>query len=149
MRPIPDETLWLGHAGDVRDPRALLDAGITAVVDLALGEAPPRLPRDLVYCRFPIVDGPGNPPAVLRLAVETVACLLRTRMPALVYCSAGMSRSPAVVASALALVRGRTPQEWLERLAKDSPCDVSPGLWADILASVTLSPSHPPASHNR
>jgi hypothetical protein len=136
MRKVPDESLWLGHVGDVRDLRALLVAGVTAVVDLALGEPLPKLPRDLVYCRFPVVDGPGNPAELLRLAVGTVAALVRARTPTLVYCSAGMSRSPAVVAAALAAARGGTPGEWLGRLAQGAPHDGMPGLWADVVAAV-------------
>lgn len=35
MREIHPELLWLGHALDIREPRSLFDAGITAVVDVA------------------------------------------------------------------------------------------------------------------
>ncbi len=62
MRQIPPYSLWLGHAGHVRDLRTVLAAGIVALVDLALDEPPASLTRELVYCRFPLVDGPGNPP---------------------------------------------------------------------------------------
>ena len=66
MRRVPGYSLWLGHAGDVRDLRCLLTTGIIAVVDLAIQEAPAPLTRELVYCRFPLVNGPGNPPWLLR-----------------------------------------------------------------------------------
>lgn len=62
MRRIPDTSLWLGHVGDARNLAALAEGGIEAVVDLAGDESPAALPRDLAYCRFPLVDGPGNPP---------------------------------------------------------------------------------------
>ncbi len=33
--------LWIGNAGEARDPRRLLDLGFSAVVGLAVDEAPP------------------------------------------------------------------------------------------------------------
>lgn len=61
MRRVVDTSLFIGHAGDLRDLRALHAAGIAAVVDLAANEPPATLTRDLAYCRLPLVDGPGNP----------------------------------------------------------------------------------------
>ena len=92
MRKVDGYRLWLGHAGDVVDLQGVLSNGILAVVDLALNESPVALPRDRTYCRFPLIDGLGNPPWLLRTAIETVACLLRSGTPTLVYCGAGMSR---------------------------------------------------------
>ena len=60
MHEIHPDLLWLGHALDVREPRPLFDAGITAVVDVAFEEPPAQLPRQLIYCRFPLSDGGGN-----------------------------------------------------------------------------------------
>jgi protein-tyrosine phosphatase len=110
----------------------LLEVGISAVVDLALNEPPAALPRDLAYCRFPLIDGPGNPRPLLRAAVETVACLLRSGTPTLVYCGAGMSRSPSVAGAAIALVKGLALAEGLDIALQSAPSDVSPGLWAEI-----------------
>jgi hypothetical protein len=124
--------LWIGHAGDVRDVRALHEAGIRAVVQLAAEEPTGPFPRDLSPCRFPLWDGPGNPRGWLKLAVGTVAGLIEAGVPTLVGCGVGLSRSPAVAAAALALVRSGTPDEWLDRIARDHPLDVSPGLWGDI-----------------
>jgi protein-tyrosine phosphatase len=124
--------LWIGHIGDVRDPRKIVDAGIVALVDLALNEPMPLLPRELIYCRFPLWDGPGNDAILLRLAVRTAAMILHDHMPILVYCANGMSRSPAVAAAALALFTGQSPRACLESIAEGQPHDVSPGLWKDI-----------------
>ena len=127
--------LWLGHAGDVRDVRPLMESGIAAVVDLAINEPQPRLPREMVYCRFPLVDGEGNRAELLRLAIDTLAVLLRSRIPTLVYCSAGMSRSLAVAAAAWAAVHGFTPSHSLLVLSKSCAHDVSPTLWRDVVAA--------------
>ena len=132
MRKVTGYSLWIGHIGDVQDPSKLLAADISAVVDLASNAQPAVLPREMVYCRFPLIDGPGNPRALLRTAVETLANLLRSDTPTLVYCGAGMSRSPAVAGAAIALVRGCSLAEGLVVALQSGRSDVSPGLWADI-----------------
>ena len=131
MRPVPVYSLWLGHAGDVRDLGALHAAGIVAVVDLAIQEALAPLTRELVYCRFPLVDGPGNPPWLLHAAIETVAALLRNEVPTLVGCGAGLSRSPCIAGAAIARIRSCPADDGLALALGSSPADVSPGLWGD------------------
>jgi len=91
MRSVAGFPLWIGHVGDVRDPRAMFSTGILAVIDLALNEPPVVLPRELVYCRFPLIDGGGNPRWLLRAAVDCVANFRHWETPTLVYCGAGMS----------------------------------------------------------
>ena len=132
MNQVLPHSLWLGHAGEARDFRALFGAGIQAVVDLAAEEPPSQPPRELIYCRFPVVDGEGNPYELLRLAVDTVAALFRAQVPTLVLCSMGMSRAPAVAAAALALVRQERPEKCLEEVLAHHPSDVSPGLWREV-----------------
>lgn len=131
MRQVIPQRLWLGNALD-RDPRRLYDMGIAALVDLAVEESQAHLTRDLMYCRFPLVDGAGNRPEVLAAAIETTALLIRKRVPTLVTCGAGMSRSPAIIAAALAFVHGDSPEDCLQRLIAGQPHDVSPSLWGDI-----------------
>jgi hypothetical protein len=137
MRQIQPYALWLGHEGDARDLRHLLSMGLTALVDLALNEPPATLTRELTYCRFPLLDGTGNPGWLIRLAVETTAALVRAQVPTLVFCSNGMSRAPVVVAAALAQVTRQTLDESLVTLAHGGPSDISPGLWEEVVASLT------------
>ena len=132
MRAVPFTSLRLGHAGDARDLRAVLAAGIEALVDLAMEEPPAKITREVVYVRFPLVDGPGNPDWLLRAALVTLTCLLHERTPTLVYCGAGMSRSPALAAGALALHTGRPPEACLADVLQGGPADVAPALWADV-----------------
>lgn len=94
------------------------------------------LTRELVYCRFPLIDGAGNPAWLLQAAVETVAHLLRRGVPTLVACGAGMSRTPAVAGAALALVRGYPLAEGLTLVSRSGVADVSPALWAEIEVAV-------------
>ena len=134
MTRIDPYPLWIGHAGDDQDFTRVCDAGIEAIVDLAAEEPPALPPRDLIVCRVPLVDGPGNPLARLSLAVHTVAALAEAGIPTMVCCGAGLSRSPAVIAAALALAHGGSPGDWLARVAAHHHGDVSPGLWADLVA---------------
>ena len=132
MRQIPGYPLWLGHVGDARNLPSLHAAGILAVVDLAIDEPPASLTRELVYCRFPLVNGTGNPLWLIRAAVETVACLLRCDTPTLVSCGAGLSRSPCIAAAAIARLRGCSPAEGLSVVLQSTGADVAPGLWAEV-----------------
>jgi len=137
IQPFP---LWLGNAGDGRNFRLLLDAGIGAVVQLAAEEPVLQLPREIVYFRIPLVDGTGNDPKLIELAVRSVAYCYKLRVPTLVCCGAGMSRTPAVAATAMALSHSEAPEKWLEYLTKSHPFDVSPGFWNEIVG--LLSTDH-------
>jgi protein-tyrosine phosphatase len=132
MRQIPHHLLWLGHAGDGRDYRQMFDAGIQALVQLAAEEPVVQLPRDLLYCRFPLVDGPANDRNVLQLAIATVANLLEKKVPTLVVCGAGLSRSPAIAAAALAMVLRQSTDDCLKEVTEHFPADVAPALWLEV-----------------
>ncbi len=111
MRIVIADKLWIGNARDARDLKLIHDAGIEAVVDLAANEAPAVLSRDITYCRIPLVDGDGNSAELLRLAVNTTAQLAQDGVPTLVACSHGMSRSPTIVAFAVARLQDITAME--------------------------------------
>jgi hypothetical protein len=132
MNKIDPYSLWVGHAGEGKDYRKLFDAGIRALVQLAVEELPLETPRELISCRFPLLDGTGNRPEALYLAISTVATLLKMHLPTLIFCGAGMSRAPAVAAAALAMVHHQAPALCLEQVVKCHPSDVSPGLWSEV-----------------
>jgi hypothetical protein len=135
MREAIPRILWIGNARDARDVRAVLAAGIAAVVDLAMEEAPIVFPRDIVSCRFPLIDGAGNSPAVINAAIDSIIRLVQGKVPTLVACSGGMSRSPAIAALASAAVEQISPESALKRIATTGPHDVSPAFWAEALAA--------------
>lgn len=132
MHQVADYPLWLGHAGDAGDFKRLFDTGIQAVMQLAMEEAPVSLPRELLYVRFPLVDGPGNDRTVLYLALITLTNLLEKQVPTLVCCGAGLSRSPALAAAALAMVYQEKPDDCLRQIAAHQPHDVAPGFWLEV-----------------
>jgi hypothetical protein len=136
VRRIEPHQLWIGHAGDLRNLRQVTRAGVVAIVDLAVNEMPLVPPREMAYARFPLVDGVGNPSWLVRAAIACVASLIRSRTPSLVSCSAGMSRSPAIVAGALAMISRRPPDEVLSEVVRGAPADVSPALWNGVLGSI-------------
>ncbi len=142
MIELPPYRLWLGHAGDCRDVGALADVGIEAVVQVAAEEPGVNLLRDMLTFRIPLVDGAENPPARLRLAVESVARLLKDRIPTLVSCSAGASRSPAIAACALAASENQSPNECLRLVQTFHKTDVSPALWADLMRVTSREDGH-------
>ena len=128
MHGIEPHAIWTGHAGDGRNFRAMLDLGIEALVQLALEEPPVSPPRELLYFRFPLLDGAGNREAVLDLAISTVCSLVQARIPTLVCCGAGMSRSVAITAAALMKLGVGD----LQTAVSGRPADISPALWAEI-----------------
>ena len=132
MRQVGDYPLWIGNARDARDVKAVLAAGVRAVVDLAVEEPPVAPTRELIYLRFPLTDNEGNDPKLLRAMLTAVTALVRERVPTLVACGMGMSRSPAVAAVAYAAVYGKTAAEVLTTL--NGPGDVSPVLLRDLEA---------------
>lgn len=134
MRQIDELSLWIGTARDARDIKCVLDQGIKAIIDLAVEELPIHPTRDLVCLRFPLLDGTGNPGWLLRAVLTTVECLIRERIPTLVACAGGMSRSPAVASVVAARFVGIEPMDVLVSLRNHGPIDVSPTLWQELLA---------------
>jgi protein-tyrosine phosphatase len=137
MRQITPYRVWIGNVGDVARLEQLSQTEVQALVDLADNEKPSMVFRDWIYCRIPLVDGSGNPEWLLRLATETVVQLLQAEIPTLVFCSAGMSRSPSIVAAALSRLNNRPMQFGLDQLKEHGSFDISPSLWASIEAALS------------
>ena len=132
MREMIPSVLWIGNAHDARDVRGVLACGIGVVIDLAIEEPPIHFPRDIVYCRFPLLDGEGNSPALLQSAIDTTANFVNAKQPTLVACSGGMSRSPIIVSAVLAKTESLELHAAVERVTATGPCDFSPALWNDV-----------------
>lgn len=132
MREVIPGILWIGNAHDARDVRGVLAFGIGVVIDLAIEEPPIHFPRDLVYCRFPLLDGGGNSRALLQSAIDTTANFVNAKQPTLVACSGGMSRSPIIVSAVLAKIDSLELHAEVERVTATGPCDFSPALWNDV-----------------
>jgi protein-tyrosine phosphatase len=132
MNQIVPYLLRVGHAGDGHDFKVLFDEGVRAVVQLAWEDPPEVLPRDLIVCRVPLIDGPGNRPELLRLAIATVVQMLHDQVSVLVCCGSGVSRAPAVAASALARYAGKPLNECLQEVTRHRHADVHPALYEHL-----------------
>ena len=82
MREAISKHLWLGNAADARDVDGVLSRRIVAIIDLAMEEPPIHFPRDIIYCRIPLVDGSGNRPEIIRTAIDLTASLIDSKVPA-------------------------------------------------------------------
>jgi protein-tyrosine phosphatase len=134
MNQIQPYVLHVGHGGDGQDFKALFGAGVRAVVQLAWEDAPVLLPRELIVCRIPLSDGPGNRPELLRLAIATILQLLHEQVSVLVCCGSGVSRAPALSAAALARYTGKPLSACLQEVTRHRHADVQPGLYEDLEA---------------
>jgi protein-tyrosine phosphatase len=132
MNQILPNKLWIGHLANSLDYRPMFDLGIKALFTLAAEEENCSSPREMIYCHFPLVDGAENEEHVLKLAIRTLADCLEKRIPTLVCCGAGMSRSPAIAAAALSVHLNKPLEQCLEHVAAGHRIDVSPGLWMQI-----------------
>ena len=132
MREIIPGLVWIGNARDGSDIKGALEKGIEAVVHLAMEEPPVLFPREVMYCRFPLIDGEGNPASILKTAIATISMLIQAKISILATCSGGMSRSPAIVAAAISLAINEPASEWLKKVAEMGPHDVAAALWKDI-----------------
>jgi len=131
MRKIDGHPLWIGTARDARAIKEVLDAGIEAIVDLAMLCEPVKPTRELVYLRFPLVDGSGNPPWLICAAALAVEDLTRLKVPTLVACDGGMSRSVAITAAAMYWAYDGA-ENALRQITQGGPADVHPALWNEV-----------------
>ena len=139
MTELIPQLLWVGVVHESRDLRRLYELGIEAVVDFAASEHPATLGRDMVYVRIPISDGIGNSRELLKLCVLAVEQLLRDGRPTLVVCGASLSRSPAIAAVAWARWQQTAPESILKDVAQRHQCNISPGLWSELLNAMKQS----------
>lgn len=129
MIQISTTCLWLGNAADLRDVRGALAEGIQAIIDLAIEEPCPKLPRVFNYSRFSITDDGENNPVVICAAVCLATAYARSQYPVAICCNAGLSRSPTLAAVALAATTETPAKEWLQQISAMKPTDVNPSLW--------------------
>jgi len=133
MLNIPDTNLWLGTAQDLRQIPQCLKQGITAIVDLAIEEPVPTMPRVTNYCRFLVTDDGENDPANLQAAISVSTVFLQGGHAAAICCNAGLSRSPSIAAAILSRVSGQSLVACLERIAAEKHINVNPALWNQVV----------------
>lgn len=133
MLNIPTTSLWLGNVADLRDIPAMHDCDVTAIIDLAMEEPLPQVPRTLNYCRFAVSDDGENDSATIRTAITSASCFLAGGHVTAICCNAGLSRSPTIAAAALAYVTTDSPQKCLKLVATVKQVDIKPALWNQVV----------------
>jgi protein-tyrosine phosphatase len=128
-----EDYLWVGNAADGRDINLVCQAQFDVVVDLAIEEPPICLPRELSYFRIPLEDGGEDDLRRVISAIRTIAFSITQEMNTLVCCSAGLSRSPAIAAAAIAIKFAKNLDQSLREVASAKRCDVTPMLWRSVV----------------
>lgn len=136
MREIVVGRVYCGNVGDLDDIAALRRAGVHAVVELAIEEPPSRAGREMIWIRIPITDGAGSAGQFVEMALRCVSSLVLAKIPVLVACSAGMSRSPSIIAGAISIAEDRDPDVVLQEVVRGASADVSNHLWHQVRSLV-------------
>jgi protein-tyrosine phosphatase len=96
--------LFIGSIENVEKTQPLREHGITTTISLTHADYSEKVPVGMDMLRHPMVDGPQADFDTFARAVRDAVTALRDGDRVLVCCSAGASRSPAVAATALAVV---------------------------------------------
>jgi predicted protein tyrosine phosphatase len=70
------------------------------------------------------------------MTITMVANLLEKKVSTLVICGAGLSRSRAIAAAAMALDFQESADECLKQVAEHSPADTVPAFWLEVKSVV-------------
>ena len=120
MRRVADG-LWLGDVQDAGRPDELRARGVTRIVSLIDAELDEPYPETVRVTRHPLTDGQAAEWAPFAAATDTVRGALDADESVLCHCSAGISRSGAVVAAALAVRHDESFDAGLERVVAAKP----------------------------
>jgi protein-tyrosine phosphatase len=96
------ESLYISGIDAAGESEKLINNGITTVVKLTHAEPDGSYPDSIMVAEHPLIDGPQCEFESFRDAVDELVRLLAAEETILVHCSAGSSRSGAVVAAAVA-----------------------------------------------
>lgn len=139
MTEILPSLIWLANGLEVRDLELIGEMQIDAIVDLAYEEPPIASLKSRLTFRVPLIDGEGNNRTHIRLAVLTTTELIRSKTPFVIACSAGISRSPAILAAGLAMVDHCTVEEKLEFIKAKKRIGVSQAFLSDVQSAMLSS----------
>lgn len=113
--------LFVGTSEDAGDRSEMSGHNITTIVSLTHDEPNSGYLAGMTVYERPMMDGPRNDHEAFIGAVHTVLSEVEAGEQVLVHCSAGASRSPAVVATVLALSTEMTLDSAFQRLNERRP----------------------------
>ncbi|OQY43948.1 MAG: hypothetical protein DRR08_28590 [Candidatus Parabeggiatoa sp. nov. 2] len=108
------ENLAIGDFQEALNPPSEISALLCVAQEKEIGETP------LYYHKVPIIDMQPIPEAQLQAAVEWIKVHINTHK-IMVFCNAGIGRSPSVVVGYLCCVLGYGFGEAVELVAKKRP----------------------------
>lgn len=120
MRRIVDR-LFVGDVQDAGRPDELRRRGVTSVVSVIHTDPEEPYPSSAAVARFPLIDGPKAEQEPFVAAADRVRSELAAGETVLCHCSAGVSRSAAVVTAALAVRDGESFETTLTRVERAKP----------------------------
>lgn len=112
--------LYIGNMGDAQSVAVLRTEKITAVLNVGFDCDDPWFPN-MFFVKVGLIDGPGNTPAQIRFAVDTLGYLLRDGYRVMIHCVAGHSRAPYITTRYLSLVENRNFQKVFEEVVRLRP----------------------------
>lgn len=124
MEQITDN-LYIGNLREAGRPKTYTDHDITAVLNLCNLDPVRPYPEYLIIARQPLIDGEQNKLVDFEVAIKQLLELLNREEQIFVHCGAGVSRSCAVTATALAYEHGISIEDAVEWIAREKP-DVNP-----------------------
>lgn len=134
--------LFIGDWFDAKGPCEGLDAVVCVAID---DYAQAAYSGELEHHVYPLVDGPGNKPELMKKAIDMVDSLLLLKKRVMVHCVAGKSRSVVVAAAALTRYEsywdGAEFDEQLENIFTKRHSEHSPGAIVPHPALVELAKS--------
>lgn len=137
MKNIKDN-VYIGDKQDAEDSEMLSDNDIRTVVSLIEDNVADRNHMNRrCYRSFALLDNDANPQEQVDAAIYNVAGEIEAQQNFLVHCHAGMSRSPAILTAALALVEDKTFDEALEYMRNEyHATSIQPELEKQVRQSV-------------
>lgn len=113
MKNIKDN-IYIGDKQDAKDSENLSENNIDTVISLIDENIVDRNHlNQRCYRSFPLLDDGANPQEQIDAAIYNVAGEIESDSNFLVHCAAGVSRSPVILAAALALVENKSFEEAL------------------------------------
>lgn len=132
MTEIVPSLIWLANGLEVRDLELMGRQEAEAIVDLAYEESPIASLKSKIAIRVPLIDGEGNNRQHVRHAISMTVELVRSKTPFVIACSAGISRSPTILAAALSIVEECEIEEKLAFVNSKKRIGVSQIFLADV-----------------
>lgn len=115
-----EKNVYIGDVDDVKDYEHLEKQGIDVIINLSSWNPGREVFNDFTWITIPLRDGKGKQES-FNAAVHNVIREHNSDRTVMVNCAAGVSRSAAVLSTALASNKGIKLQEALNKIREERP----------------------------